>query len=113
MTSHVLKISKDYTFKKVGIKGKIFPVKLLSQKSGVIYLETDTGHETTIVNHVCDVFYYVLNGKGYFEIDGQKENYNQGDLIVIPNETPFTYKGSSKMLRITTPAFYPEQEETL
>ena len=46
-------------------------------------------------------------------IHHQKEEYSQGDLVTIPHDLPFTYKGKCKLLRITTPAFTPEQEETL
>jgi mannose-6-phosphate isomerase-like protein (cupin superfamily) len=110
---HVLKTPNDFTFERVGIKGKVFPVKDLTGKSGIIYIETEIGHETTIVNHVCDVYYYILEGTGYFEINNNKEPFSKGDLVVIPAESIFTYKGNGKMLRMTTPAFYPEQEETL
>lgn len=113
MTQHIFKQPKDFSFKKVGIKGKKIFIDKLTTKSGFVYIETEKGHETTIVNHKCDCFYYVLEGKGYFEIDDIKEYFSAGDLIVIPAESKFTYKGNSKFLRVTTPAYYPEQEETL
>lgn len=97
----------------MGIKGKRFSVADLTTKTNVCLIETESGHETTIIEHKCDFIYYVLEGEGYFEINGQKENFIKEDLIVIPTESKFTYKGKCKMLLITTPAFYPEQEETL
>ncbi len=113
MKTHVFKLPVNYSFEKLGIKGKKYYINELTDKSGFAIVETETGHETTIINHVCDCFYYVLVGKGYFEINGIKENFETGDLVVIPAETKFTYKGKCKLLRITAPAFYPEQEETL
>ncbi len=113
MKSHVLKKPQGYSFEKVGIKGKKFSVIDITQKTGVCQIETEKGHETTIIEHICDFIYYILEGNGYFEIDGQKENCVESDLVVIPAGSKFHYVGKLKMLLITTPAFYPEQEETL
>lgn len=113
MQSHILKKPLDYSFEKVGIKGKKYSVASISSKTGVCQIETEKGHETTIIEHKCDFIYYVLEGKGTFEIDGQMENCIEGDLVVIPAGSKFQYKGQLKMLLISTPAFYPEQEETL
>lgn len=113
MKTHVFKTPKGYSFEKVGIKGKVFPVGEITQKTGVCLIETEKGHETTIIEHECDFIYYILEGKGYFEINDQKEDYIKGELIVIPAGSKFRYVGKLKMLLITTPAFYPEQEETL
>jgi len=113
MKSHVLKIPKDYSFEKVGIKGKKFSVVDITKRTGVCVIEAEKGHETTIIEHKCDFIYNVLEGKGYFVIDDKKETCVKGDLIVIPAGVKFRYVGKLKMLLITTPAFYPEQEETL
>lgn len=113
MKTHILKLPKDYSFEKVGIKGKKFSVVDITQKTGVCQIETEKGHETTIIEHKCDFIYYILEGEGYFEIDDQKENCTKGDLVVIPAGSKFRYIGKLRMLLITTPAFFPEQEETL
>ena len=113
MQTHILKKPSSYSFEKVGIKGKKFSVADITSKTGVCVIETENGHETTIIEHKCDFIYYILEGNGYFEINGQKENFIKEDLVVIPEGSKFTYKGKCKMLLITTPAFYPEQEETL
>lgn len=113
MISHILKKPLTYSFEKVGIKGKKFAVADITSRTGVCQIETDGGHETTIIEHKCDFIYYVLEGNGYFEIDGKKEQCEKEDLVVIPAGSKFRYVGKLKMLLITTPAFYPEQEETL
>lgn len=113
MKTHILKLPKDYSFEKVGIKGKKFSVADITQKTGICQIETEKGHETTIIEHECDFIYYILEGNGYFEINDQKENCMKGDLIVIPAGSKFKYVGTLKMLLITTPAFYPKQEETI
>lgn len=113
MKGHVLKLPKNYSFEKVGIKGKKFTVADITHKTGICQIETEKGHDTTIIEHKCDFIYYILEGKGYFIINEQKENCIKGDLVVIPTGAKFRYVGKLKMLLITTPAFYPEQEETL
>src|SRR3989344_4316592 len=113
MQTHILKLPNNYSFEKVGIKGKIFSGADITQKTGICQIETEKGHETTIVEHKCDFIYYILEGEGYFEINDQKENCVTGDLVVIPAGSKFHYVGKLKMLLITTPAFYLEQEETL
>ena len=113
MTKHIFQLPKDYSFEKLGIKGKKYLVSELTDKSGFVFIETEEGHETTIVNHKLDCFYFVLEGNGYFEIDNNKETFKKNDLIVIPADSKFTYKGKAKFLRITTPPYYPEQEETV
>lgn len=113
MKKHILKLPENYSFEKVGIKGKKFSVAEITQKTGVCQIETENGHDTTIIEHKCDFIYYILDGKGYFVIDGNNENCTRGDLVVIPAGSKFRYVGKLKMLLITTPAFYPEQEETL
>jgi len=113
MKSHVLKKPNAYSFEKVGIKGKKFSVADITSKTGVCQIETEKGHATTIIEHKCDFIYYVLEGSGHFEIDGQRESCVEGDLVVIPADSKFRYVGKLKMLLITTPAFFPEQEETL
>lgn len=113
MKNYVLKAPKDYSFEKVGIKGKKFSVVDITKRTGVCVIETEKGHETTIIEHKCDFIYYILEGKGYFVIDDKKEGCVKGELVVIPAGSKFRYEGRLKMLLITTPAFYPEQEETL
>lgn len=113
MRTHILKKPENFSFEKVGIKGKKFPVIEVTSRTGICQIETEKGHDTTIIEHKCDFIYYIIEGEGYFEINGQKENFIKEDLVVIPAGSKFTYKGKARMLLITTPAFYPEQEETL
>ena len=110
---HVVKEPKDILIDKVGIKGKIFPISDLTSKVEFIMVTTESGHETTIIEHKSDFLYYILEGTGYFLINDSKEECVQGDLVVIPAGTKFTYKGTFKMLLINTPPWQEDQEETL
>ena len=93
---YVLKAPKEFSFEKVGIKGKIFPAQDLISSTNFVLIETENGHETTIIEHKSDFIYYILEGNGYFLINDTKEECSQGDLVVIPAGTKFTYKGKLK-----------------
>lgn len=109
----VIKEPSNYDFEKVGIKGKIFLTGGLTQKSRFVLVDTEDGHKTTIRQRECDFVYYILEGSGYFEIEGKIEECRAGDLAVIPAGNKFTYKGKMKLLLISTPPWFAEQEETL
>jgi mannose-6-phosphate isomerase-like protein (cupin superfamily) len=110
---YVIKEPKDFSFQKAGIKGKIFPISSLTRKTEYFLIETAKGHETVIVEHTCDFIYSILEGNGYFVIDGKKESCTAGDLVVIPAGKTFTYKGNLKMMATSTPPWQEDQEETL
>lgn len=110
---YVFHLPKEYSFEKVGIKGKNFSTEELSKKAKFSIIETEQGHETRIREKECIFVYYILERKGSFEIEGQKEECRKGDLVVIPNNLAFRYTGTMRMLLITIPWWYPEQEETL
>jgi mannose-6-phosphate isomerase-like protein (cupin superfamily) len=105
MKQFVQKLPAEISFIKVGIVGRKFPQISPEPKAGFTIIETDCGHETKIRQRVCDFHYYILQGTGYFEIDGNKENCEAGDLVVIPAGRAFQYFGKLKMLLVTTPPF--------
>lgn len=110
---HIFKLPKEYTFQVVGIKGTNFETKKLSDKAKFAVIETETGHETRIKEKECDFHYYILEGKGNFEIDGKIEKCQKGGLVIVPAGCVFKYTGKMKLLLITIPWWWPEQEETL
>ena len=110
---YVLKIPSKYTFEKEGIKGTNFESKNLSEKAKFAVIETETGHENRIRENECDFIYFILEGKGNFEINSEIEKCQRGDLVVIPSGSVFRYTGKMKLFLITIPFWYPEQEEIL
>ena len=110
---YVIHEPDDVSFDKVGIKGRIFPSDNLSQDLEFVLIDTNTGHETKIVEHKSTFAYYILEGSGYFEIDGTKEACTKGDLVVIPPGHAFIYKGTMRLLLIASPPWQEDQEETL
>jgi mannose-6-phosphate isomerase-like protein (cupin superfamily) len=99
-----------WTFENAGVRGKIFPVDALTSKAGFLIIETDSGHQTTIIERDSDFVYYVLSGSGIFSINDIDEPCGAGDLIIVPHGSKFTYSGHVRMLLITVPKWTAEQE---
>ncbi|MBU4339132.1 hypothetical protein KKD57_06325 [Patescibacteria group bacterium] len=110
---YIFKLPNKYTFEKESIKGTNFESKELSDKAKFAVIETETGHEARIREKDCDFHYYILEGKGNFEIDGKIEECQKGDLAIIPSGSIFKYSGKMKLLLMTIPWWRPDQEETL
>jgi len=56
--------------------------------------------------------YYVIEGSGYFELNGIRHEVSKSDLVVIPPGTKYTFGGGLKMLLINTPKWSADQEKT-
>lgn len=110
---YIFKEPGNYSFEKVGIKGKIFPIESVTASTEFVIIETESGHETVIRENGCDFSYYILEGSGVFTIEGENYPCAKSDLVVVPRGKMFTYKGTLKMLLNVTPPWREEQEETL
>ena len=111
--AYVFHLPEDFSFEKAGHRGKIFASKDLTDKVEFEVIETELGHENTIMQKECIFAYYILEGGGNFVVDSIVENCNTGDLVVIPAGKPFTYSGRMKMFLVCAPWWRPEQEIVL
>jgi mannose-6-phosphate isomerase-like protein (cupin superfamily) len=109
---YVFHLPEEYSFEKVGIKGTNFDTKDFNDEAKFAIIEVEEGH-SKVREKECTMFYFILEGKGNFEIDGKTEQCQKGDLVIVPRNTVFKYTGKMKMLLVTIPWWYPEQEETL
>jgi mannose-6-phosphate isomerase-like protein (cupin superfamily) len=69
------------------------------------------GDHPTVVNRVSDRAYYFLDGAGVVSVGTQKFDVVTGDTIKISRGTPHSLRGSMQYLIITSPPFYPANEE--
>lgn len=113
VAKHVFTLPPHYSFEKVGIRGRTYDSEKVAAKARFTLIETETGHKTKIVEKECDFLYFILEGKGVFEINNQKEACSKYDLVIIPHGTPFTYLGNLKMLLVSVPPWFAKQEETI
>lgn len=113
MAFNVLKEPEQYTFQKFGIRGKAFPSWGLNSDVQFYIIDTDTGHETTVIEHESDFAFYILNGEGDFIIDDVTEHAVVGDLVVVSAGSKFTYKGQLRMFVTVNPPWLENQEEAI
>ena len=66
------------------------------------------GENTKTNNSRSDTIYYILEGNGVFEIDGEKSEVNSGDCVYIPKGSVYKDKGVMRMLSICTPPYDPD-----
>lgn len=71
------------------------------------------GRHGKIKNKVSTVAYYMLEGKAEFIINGSAEKASEGDVVVVPKDTPYDIKGNSVYLVFHSPAYNPKDEENV
>lgn len=103
--NYIIKKSQDITTQDYSyIKVK----QLLNQEDidnlSVAIVEIN-GKNKKIINKRGDAIYYVLKGSGFFDINGQKNSVEQGDLIFIPKGTEYFDSGKLTMLCINNPRY--------
>jgi len=60
-----------------------------------------------------DRIYFILSGKGVFEIAGKKHAVTKGDLVFIPKKTPYNIIGKMEFFLVNSPAFDPKEDVRL
>lgn len=106
----VLHEPREFTFDKNGHKGKYLTNFQTLSSTQFVLIEAENGIESYLVEQASDFVYYILEGNGYFEVNGEKEECTSGDLVVIPKGNKFIYKGHLKMLLSCTPPWTEGQE---
>lgn len=95
-----------------GLKGWSYWEKGEFENASVSYFEA-TGAHGRVKTTLSDRVYYVVEGKGEYEIDGEKFEVSKGDVIIVPKNTPYNYwakGGVLKLFLVHVPAFEPEHE---
>ena len=57
-----------------------------------------------------DRIYFIIEGNGEFDLDGEVSEVGVGDLIFVPKETPYNIKGKLKYFLVCSPEFNPEDD---
>ena len=64
------------------------------------------GYHKKLVCHVSDRAYYIIEGKGEFNVEGYPTGkVNKGDHVFIPKGVPYDFEGHMTYLVINSPAF--------
>jgi len=92
-----------------GINGWAYSSKEDFSKMSCAYIVV-TGRHGKIKNTKSDRLYFVIEGGGQFIIKDEPEKVREGDVVIIPKNTPFDYIGKMKLLLVDSPAFDPEAD---
>ena len=91
------------TFTQKGFDG--YDYNLNIKEISLTIEESYKGHERYHTNKKSTHVYYVIEGKGSFNIDGKIYNVKKDDCIEIPPNTEFIFAGKMKLLLVMNPAF--------
>lgn len=67
-------------------------------------------HSETTKNVGSDRIYYVIEGKLFVKKENKEFVAEVGDIIFIPKDTEYQFKGTFKAILINSPAFSPKNE---
>ncbi len=100
----IKKLSKKAAYSQKGVNGYKFP---LTNKDAEVYLvDVKNGHDNYLISKKIIHTYYIISGKGVFDIGGNLYKVKARDLIEAKPKIEYTYSGKMKMLLIMTPPYH-------
>jgi len=97
-------------FEKQGVKMRVYNSKEQCPQVAVVYQETQKGHLEEFYHSKSYFIFYIIEGGGTWYIEDHPNDVKAGDVIIIPPNTRFYYKGNLKQICITSPSWEPEFE---
>lgn len=98
------KLKDAYKFGWNGLKGWAYNSKDDFNNASAAYFEVDGSHGK-VKTTKSDRVYLVLDGSGEFIIDEKIIKVEKMDVIIVPKNTPYDYKGKMKLFLVHCPAF--------
>lgn len=68
------------------------------------------GEYPYLANKVSTRYFLIMDGEAEFDIDGKKSILKQKDIIMIPPNTKYKFRGNFETTIIDMPAFRQENE---
>ena len=96
--------SDAFKFGWKGLTGYAYNSKEQFRNASAAVFEVD-GHHGKIKTTQSDRVYYVLEGKGEFIIDGKVEQVGKTDVVIVPKNTPYDYRGKMRLFLVHVPAY--------
>src|SRR5580658_7795411 len=94
---YIYTLPASESFRGKGLFGYSFGA--LQQKDlEVLYIESETGHDTFMICRGVTRTYYILAGNGSFTIDGRVCAVAPGVLVEVPRGVEYSYSGRMTML---------------
>lgn len=99
-----VELKKEPSFKKNGFQGFTYPLN--STDVEISYIDCFHQHDKYCIYQGVFI-YYVVEGNGKFKIGNDIFDVKNGDMIEVPANTEFVYKGKMKLLLIKKGKFDP------
>lgn len=99
-----LKLAEGFRFGTNGVKAIEVSSKKDIESGNVVYIEVKGEYDKTKTT-LSDRFYFILEGKGEFISEDETIGVEKDDLIIIPKNTIYFYRGEMKLILFNTPAF--------
>lgn len=96
---------------KNGVQMRIYNSKEQCTQAAVVYQETKFGHSEEFLHKKSYFIFYIIEGTGTWFIEDVPHDVKAGNVVIVPPNTRFYYKGSLKQVCITSPAWEPEFEQ--
>jgi mannose-6-phosphate isomerase-like protein (cupin superfamily) len=97
-------------FEKHGVTMRIYNSKEQCPQAAVAYQETLKGHAEEFYHTQSAFIFYIIEGSGTWFIENDSYEVQAGDVVIVPPNKRFYYKGCLKQVCITSPAWEPEHE---
>jgi len=94
---YLYKLPTSVSFRGKGLFGYSFG-RMQQKDLEVLYVESETGHDTFMILRGVTRTYYVLSGNGSFTIDGHEYSVSPGVLVEVPPGVEYCYSGRMTML---------------
>jgi mannose-6-phosphate isomerase-like protein (cupin superfamily) len=75
------------------------------KSGGISYLEAVNDEHKLSTCHTSDMFYFVIEDSAIFQVGGKKYSVSDKDLVIIPKNTEYGYKGTFKYVLFMSPPF--------
>jgi mannose-6-phosphate isomerase-like protein (cupin superfamily) len=99
-----------FEIEKQGVKMRIYNSKDQCPAAAIVYQETLTGHHEEFFHSKSNFIFYILEGSGTWFFEDEPHEVAQGDVVIVPPNHKFYYKGALKQICITAPAWEAEYE---
>jgi mannose-6-phosphate isomerase-like protein (cupin superfamily) len=97
-------------FQKHGVTMRVYTTKEQCPEASVVYQETSSGHAEEFYHSKSNFIFYIIEGQGVWYIEDIAHEVKAGDVIIVPPNKRFYYKGVLKQICITAPAWEAEFE---
>jgi len=102
---YVYTLPTSVSFTGKGLLGYTFgPLK--QDDLEIYYVEVEKGHDVFMVSKKITRTYYILEGNGYFTIDGCEYQVAPGMLVEVPPKVEYCYSGKMKLLALSKPRWF-------